>query len=56
MTEEEKAVFNAAITLAKYCKQFGDKCTGCIFYNGDTCGIGYPSEFRIPAAMCEKKE
>lgn len=58
MTEEEKAVFNAAITLAKYCKQFGeDCCTGCIFEKeDDDCGIGYPTEFRIPAALCEKKE
>ena len=57
MTEEEKAVFNAAITLAKYCTREKD-CSGCILSDADgcDCGVGPPWKFKVPAALCDKKE
>lgn len=57
MTEEEKALFNAAITLALYCKNRKNDCSDCIFsVETENCGIGTPYTFEVPAALCDKKE
>lgn len=57
MTEEEKALFNAAIALAQYCRNRKNDCSDCIFsVEPQRCGIEIPCNFRVPAALCEKKE
>lgn len=57
MTEEEKALFNAAIALAQYCKNNKNDCSDCIFsVETGGCDIGTPYNFKVPAVLCDKKE
>lgn len=53
MYDSDRKAIEACLTLAKYCEDNGDDCSGCVFRGDgqDDCPIGTPSWYKIPAAI-----